>query len=56
MTFWQSRHILITGGASFIGSHLTDVLVERGAKVRIVDNLSGGKLMFIPLWLVKLRR
>ena len=44
MSFWQDRKVLITGGASFIGSHLTDALVERGAKVRIVDDLTSGKL------------
>ena len=44
MSFWQNRRVLVTGGASFIGSHLTDALVERGAKVRIVDDLSSGKL------------
>lgn len=44
MSFWANRRVLITGGASFIGSHLTDALVERGAKVRIVDDLSSGKL------------
>ncbi|MFH1903656.1 MAG: SDR family NAD(P)-dependent oxidoreductase [Candidatus Omnitrophota bacterium] len=31
--------ILITGGAGFIGSHLTDLLVEEGYEVRIFDNL-----------------
>lgn len=41
---WRDRKVLVTGGASFIGSTLTDALVERGAKVRIVDNLSSGKL------------
>jgi nucleoside-diphosphate-sugar epimerase len=30
----RSRRVLITGGASFIGSHLTDALVARGATVR----------------------
>ncbi len=44
MLSWQNRYVLVTGGASFIGSHLTDALVERGAKVRIVDDLSSGKL------------
>ena len=32
--------ILITGGAGFIGSHLTDQLIERGYAVKILDNLS----------------
>jgi nucleoside-diphosphate-sugar epimerase len=39
---WQGRGVLVTGGASFIGSHLTDALVRRGAKVRVADNLSSG--------------
>jgi dTDP-L-rhamnose 4-epimerase len=33
-------HILITGGAGFIGSHLADDLVTRGHRVRALDNLS----------------
>lgn len=41
---WSGKKILVTGGTSFIGSHLVDALVERGARVRIVDNLSSGKL------------
>ena len=44
MGYWQDRRVLITGGASFIGSHLTDALVERGAKVRIVDDLTSGRM------------
>ncbi|MEK7407509.1 MAG: NAD-dependent epimerase/dehydratase family protein, partial [Acidobacteriota bacterium] len=41
---WNQRRVLITGGASFISSALADAVVERGARVRIVDNLSSGKL------------
>jgi nucleoside-diphosphate-sugar epimerase len=41
---WNSRKALVTGGASFIGSHLVDALAERGAVVRVVDNLSSGKI------------
>ncbi|HSG00582.1 MAG TPA: NAD-dependent epimerase/dehydratase family protein [Vicinamibacterales bacterium] len=41
---WQQKKVLVTGGASFIGSHLVDALVERGADVRVVDNLSSGRL------------
>lgn len=41
---WSDRKTLVTGGASFIGSHLVDALLERGAAVRIVDDLSSGRL------------
>ena len=41
---WKGLKVLVTGGASFIGSHLVDALVKRGARVRIVDNLSSGKI------------
>ncbi len=34
--------VLVTGGAGFIGSNLADGLIEQGAKVKIIDNLSTG--------------
>ncbi len=44
INYWKNKKVLVTGGASFIGSHLTDLLLETGAKVRVVDDLSSGKL------------
>jgi len=41
---WKGLKVLVTGGASFIGSHLVDALVKRGARVRVVDNLSSGTI------------
>jgi UDP-glucose 4-epimerase len=37
-------HIAITGGAGFIGSHLSELLLEKGHRVTIIDNLTTGKL------------
>ena len=42
---WSQKHILVTGGASFISSHLIDHLVAQGARrIRVVDDLSSGRL------------
>ncbi len=37
------KKVLVTGGAGFIGSHLTEALVKRGYSVRVLDNFSSGK-------------
>jgi UDP-glucose 4-epimerase len=34
---------VVTGGAGFIGSHMVDLLVERGFAVRAIDNMVGGR-------------
>ncbi|MGN6137088.1 MAG: SDR family oxidoreductase [Aureliella sp.] len=36
------KNILVTGGAGFIGSHIVQALVERGDRVRVLDNLCTG--------------
>ena len=50
LTDWRSLHhnsfenarTLITGGAGFIGSHLAEALIDLGAHVTVIDDLSGG--------------
>ena len=42
--FWNDTNVLVTGGASFIGSHLVDRLVSLGAHVSVADDLSTGKM------------
>ena len=44
MIAWNRKVVLVTGGASFLGSSLVDALIARGVRqMRVVDNLSSGK-------------
>ncbi|MCP4362246.1 MAG: NAD-dependent epimerase/dehydratase family protein [Chloroflexi bacterium] len=48
--------VLVTGGAGFIGSHLTAALIEQGVNVRVLDNLSTGSpenLAGLPVSLIE---
>lgn len=44
----EEQHTLITGGAGFIGSHLTERLLKAGEKVVVIDDLSTGSLENLP--------
>jgi nucleoside-diphosphate-sugar epimerase len=55
--FFRGRRVLITGGAGFIGSHLSEALIALGAEVVVVDDLSGGSeqnlASFAPVTFIK---
>ena len=44
----ESRKILVTGGAGFIGSHVAEAHLDRGDRVWIIDDLSSGRLENVP--------
>lgn len=43
MAGWQTKRVLVTGGAGFLGSHLCDRLIAGGAEVLCVDNFFTGR-------------
>lgn len=44
----QRSKVIVTGGAGFIGSHLTEALLGRGFDVHVIDNLIGGRRENVP--------
>jgi UDP-glucose 4-epimerase len=48
-------HVIVTGGAGFIGSHIVDALLAAGHKVEVIDDLSSGSEQNLPAG-VKLHR
>jgi UDP-glucose 4-epimerase len=39
----RNKAAVVTGGAGFIGSHMVDILLAQGYRVRVIDNFSGGR-------------
>jgi UDP-glucose 4-epimerase len=46
----DSSHVLVTGGAGFIGSHAVDLLMGRGLRVSVLDDLSTGRRANLAHW------
>lgn len=45
--FWKGKKVLVTGGTGFIGSHVVEKLVARGAQVTVFGRMSDGKIKHI---------
>ncbi|RLI53740.1 MAG: NAD-dependent dehydratase [Candidatus Thorarchaeota archaeon] len=54
MGFYDGKRVLVTGGAGFIGSHLVEELVKKGARVYVADNFSRGSLLNLESVLEKI--
>lgn len=44
ITFPENRLFLVTGGAGFIGSNICEAVLQKGCRVRCLDDLSTGKM------------
>lgn len=44
MSFYKDKKVAVLGGAGFVGSHLAEMLHAEGARVRVLDDLSNGKI------------
>jgi nucleoside-diphosphate-sugar epimerase len=45
--YWKDKKVLVTGGCGMMGSYVTELLINAGARVRVADNLSRGSTDFI---------
>ncbi len=55
MNYWKGKKVLVTGGAGFIGSYLSELLVDAGAEVTVADSLVRGNRERIQAILNKVR-
>lgn len=46
------KHILVTGGAGFIGSHFVRLALEAGSNIVVLDDLSGSRSPRFPEWMI----
>ena len=43
-SFWKNKHVLVTGGTGFIGSHVVERLIPLGANVTVLDTIHDGHI------------
>ena len=51
ITFEKDTLFLVTGGAGFIGSNLCEAILDKGCRVRCLDDLSTGKQKNVDMFL-----
>ncbi|KAL3847103.1 hypothetical protein ACJMK2_018033 [Sinanodonta woodiana] len=51
LNYKDRKRILITGGAGFVGSHLSDKLMKQGHEVTVVDNFFTGRKLNVEHWI-----
>jgi len=52
---YEGKNVVVTGGASFIGSHLVEELVGLGSNVTVIDDLSSGTMQNIHTVMEKIK-
>ena len=48
LNYYKNKRVLVTGGAGAVGSNLTKKLIQLGAFVIVIDNLSSGYIWNLP--------
>jgi UDP-glucose 4-epimerase len=47
--YWKNKRVVVLGGAALIGSHITDQLLQRECKIKVVDDYSSGNILNVNL-------
>jgi GDP-L-fucose synthase len=47
--YWKDKRVVVTGGSGFIGSHLVEMLVEKGSRVLVIGKEKASEVSFIDI-------